>query len=140
VLRHALDHYGNGRWLQLTPEAERFLSETEELWPGNVREIEQLAARLGVSASSGPITPADLERLLDRETARPVSDPRPASGAPAGAGPGAGLTEYVENAEREFLRKALADNPGLSRAELAAKLRIGERTLYKKLVRHGLGG
>ncbi|HEX6853636.1 MAG TPA: hypothetical protein VF139_19725 [Candidatus Polarisedimenticolaceae bacterium] len=49
LLRHALDATEVGRWIELSSAAERWLVEVEYLWPGNVRQVEQLAAKLKIS-------------------------------------------------------------------------------------------
>jgi DNA-binding NtrC family response regulator len=132
LLRHALDATEEGRWIELSPAAERWLVEVEYLWPGNVRQIEQLAARLTIEGASRPLEADDLARLL------PIPSEASAPGTPA---PGdAGLPELLERSEREWLEKALRAHPDLTRRELAARLRISEPALYKKLKQHGLGG
>jgi transcriptional regulator of acetoin/glycerol metabolism len=61
------------------------------------------------------------------------------SDLPAPSGPK--LTQLadsvLETAEREALRTALAGHEG-NRRELAARLGVSERTLYRKLRRYGL--
>jgi DNA-binding NtrC family response regulator len=52
----------------------------------------------------------------------------------------AGLSALLDRSEKEWLEKALRAHPRLTRRELAAKLRISEPALYKKLKEHGLGG
>jgi transcriptional regulator with GAF, ATPase, and Fis domain len=149
ILRHCLDLSERGRWIELAPEAERWLRELDSAWPGNVRHLEQLAARLTTEAPAGPVTIADLERLLDGvdrapERAAASAAPTPAAAAPALAPAGldldAGLPRLLEEAERAWLAAALQRYPGLTRAELAARLKIGEATLYRKLSLYGLGG
>lgn len=132
LLRHALDATEEGRWIELSPGAERWLVEVEYLWPGNVRQVEQLAARLTIEGASRPLEADDLARLLPI----PSETPAPVAAAPMDAG----LPELLERSEREWLEKALRAYPDLTRRELAAKLRISEPALYKKLKQHGLGG
>ena len=45
----------------------------------------------------------------------------------------------MEDSERAWLQEALRRHPSLTRAELAAKLKISESALYKKLRAYGLG-
>jgi len=52
----------------------------------------------------------------------------------------AGLPRLLEEAERAWLETALRRYPDLTRAELAARLKISESTLFKKLRLYGLGG
>jgi transcriptional regulator with GAF, ATPase, and Fis domain len=56
---------GVGRWISLSPETEHFLSTLDFTWPGNVRHIEQLAARLTLEGGE-PVSSDRLESLLDR--------------------------------------------------------------------------
>ena len=128
LLRHALDQHPSGRWIEVSPEAERRLVALDFAWPGNVRHLEQLAARLSVDARS-PVEAADLLAQLDRREG-------PAAGSAADLS--SGLPALLEEAERTWLEKALAASPGLTRAELAARLKISESALYKKLRQYGL--
>jgi DNA-binding NtrC family response regulator len=50
-----------------------------------------------------------------------------------------GLPALLEDSERAWLGEALRRYPGLTRAELALKLKISESALYKKLRAYGLG-
>jgi transcriptional regulator with GAF, ATPase, and Fis domain len=132
LLRHALDQTDTGRWITLTPEAESHLSRLDFAWPGNVRHVEQLAARLTLEDSKQPVGSEALERLLDRT---------------AGGEPGAavrdlqaGLPAMLEDAEKASLEEALRRYPDITRAELAAILKISESALFKKLRQYGLGG
>ena len=112
-------------------QAERALIELDFAWPGNVRHLEQLAARLSMRGGAGAVGPAELLGLLDpRREAAP-------------AGPGArdlssGLPSLLEDAERGWLEQALRSYPDLTRAELAGRLKISESALYKKLRQYGL--
>ena len=152
LLRYHLDQTESGRWIEVSDEAIRHLVQLDTSWPDNVRQIRQLAARLAVEGGSGPVGPETVERLLGmrREPAR-LAVPA-VSGQPGGA---AGTTDAVtrveldldvdlptfrDDAERAYLAAKLRRHAGLTRAELAAKLGIGEATLFKKLRQHGLGG
>jgi transcriptional regulator with GAF, ATPase, and Fis domain len=139
LLRHCLDQHEAGRWIELTPESAAFLVGLPFAWPGNVRHIEQLAARLTMEGRRGPVSAADLVRLLGE---------RPAAGAPQGANDGEplpggleqGLPRLLQEAEKAWLAEALRRHPDLTRAALAEKLRISESALYKKLREYDLGG
>lgn len=135
LLRHALDQHDSGRWIDVADDAVPLLVEGTHSWPGNVREIEQLAARLVLERSGERVTRDDLQRHL-----QPFVEHRHGSGETADATAAGGLPELVDSAERTLLETALRQNPHLSRAQLAAKLRISERSLYKKLRVFGLGG
>jgi transcriptional regulator with GAF, ATPase, and Fis domain len=137
LLRHALDRYDAGRWIEISEAAAAFLAASDYPWSGNVREVEQLAARLLLEAKREPITPADLEAHLRH----PETLAAPPTYSPGSAGASAAaFPAMMEDAERAILEQALRANPGLSRAELAAKLQISERALYKKLRLFDLGG
>ncbi len=131
LLRHALDAIDAGRWIEIAPEAERWLAGLEFLWPGNVRHVEQLAARLALESFDHPVGIAGLAARLGTATAAAASPDLDLDD---------GLPALLERTEREWLARAIAGNPELTRRELAAKLKISEPTLYKKLKQHGLGG
>ena len=131
LLRDALDRTEEGRWVELSPEAERWLCALDHLWPGNVRQLEQLAARLTMQVRERPVDPQDLERILGTAVPTATADTgRVDDGLPA----------LLERSERDWLARSLAAYPGLTRRELAAKLKISEPALYKKLRQYGLGG
>ena len=134
LLRHSLDQSPAGRWTQLTPEATAYLQSLDFSWPGNMREIEHLAARLATEGLDRPATALDVKRLIDA----PVGD---GPDAERGGEPDldAGLPRLLEEAERAWIQEALHRYPDLSRADLAAKLRISEAALYRKLRRYRLG-
>jgi DNA-binding NtrC family response regulator len=138
LLRHCLDQHDDGRWITLDDVSNGFLVELDFTWPGNVRHLEQLAARLVLEAPEGPATPDLLERLLGQELARDASDD---DGQPADpADLERGLPALLAESERRWLEEALRRYPALSRAELARLLKISETTLFKKLRQHGFTG
>ena len=138
LLRYCLDRTESGRWIEVPAEVPAFLQQIESLWPGNVRHIEQLAARLVVEGGSGPVSVRDVERLLDKGGARARGD---GSGANRGEAPAtdSGLADHMEEAERSFLQEFIRGHSRLTRAEQARKLKIGEATLFKKLRQYGIG-
>ncbi len=134
LLQHCLDQTDAGRWVVLAPEAERALIELDFAWPGNVRHIEQLAARLAMEGRPGPFGPADLLRLLAPRAAKPADRAGPGGAANFEAG----LPKLLEESERGWLAQALRRYPKLTRGQLAAKLKISESLLYKKLRQYGI--
>jgi Nif-specific regulatory protein len=133
LLRHCLDQTESGRWVEISPEASRFLEQLDFSWPGNVRQVEQLAARLTVEGRRGLVSLDDLSRLLDLRPARAAK--------PAGAKDvdfEAGLPRLLEASERSWLEEALRRYPKLTRAQLASRLKISESLLYKKLRQYGI--
>ena len=139
LLRHCLEQHDDGRWIGFGDDVATFLTELDFTWPGNVRHLEQLAARLVLERPEGPAAPALLERLLGQDLARDVT---------ANGGPSApelsdlerGLPALLAESERLWLEEALRRYPALSRAELARLLKISETTLFKKLRQHGFTG
>ncbi len=94
-------------------------------FPGNVRELRNLLQQATLNCRDGIIRARDL-RL-------PAS-----SGAPAYAPPAANAARPLHEVERAHIQSLLAHHQG-HRARVAAALGITERTLYRKLKRHGLG-
>jgi transcriptional regulator with GAF, ATPase, and Fis domain len=135
LLRASLDQ-GGGRWIELSDDAMDYLGRLDFTWPGNVRHIEQLAARLLTDPPERAVKREDLERLLDGDATRKSS--RRTDGAPADLDLEDGLPMLLEESERHWLEEALRRFPAATRAELAARLRISESALYKKLRHHGL--
>ena len=139
LLRHCLDVYEAGRWIELSAEACEYLERLPFAWPGNVRHIEQLAARLTVEGLDRAVSAADVSRLLGDGVR---------GGTDSGEGPRAGTTadleqglpRLLEEAEKAWLEEAVRRYPDITRAALADKLRISESALYKKLRAYGLGG
>jgi DNA-binding NtrC family response regulator len=101
-----------------------------------VRHLEQLAARLTVRAEKGPVTRNELIRSLDVRSRPAASLETPSAGVSLEAG----LPALMEETEKAWLEEALKRYPGITRAMLAAKLKISESALYKKLSQYQLGG
>jgi transcriptional regulator with GAF, ATPase, and Fis domain len=137
LLAHCLRQYDAGRWIELTVEAERFLVELEFAWPGNVRHLEHLAARLALDRPELPVTPDQLRGLLDTMGTGDLPEPDRAEQTKASLE--MGLPALLVQEERKWLQEALNHHPDLTRADLAAKLKISEAALYKKLRAYGLG-
>lgn len=97
-------------------------------WPGNVRELESTVERLVVFSGTPEISAADVNRALG-------TDGKSSSGGPQGGS--LLLEEVVKIAEQGALIRALNAADG-NRAKAARLLGIARRTLYNKLVEHGL--
>ncbi|MGH7731780.1 MAG: sigma 54-interacting transcriptional regulator [Candidatus Eiseniibacteriota bacterium] len=136
LLRYCLDRRPSGRWIELAPDAIDFLRHRESRWPGNVREVEQLAARIvGEAATEGirPVSARDVERLLGSSNdSYGAAEDEPAAET--------GLKEQKESAERALITKTLRENPGVTRVQLAQKLGISVAALYVKLRKLGISG
>jgi transcriptional regulator with GAF, ATPase, and Fis domain len=135
LLTHCLQQHDAGRWIELTPEAIEFLINLEFAWPGNVRHLEQLAARLALDRPQDPVTPEDLRRFLDTATSGCGAENAQTRKATLELG----LPALLAQEERKWLQEALNLHPELTRADLAAKLKISEAALYKKLRMYELG-
>jgi len=98
---------------------------THNPWRGNVRELANALERAAILADSDEVTAADLG-------GSPLA-PLTSSAAPAATHEGT-----LEEIEREAIRAALAAMDG-HRRKAAERLGIGERTLYDKLKRYGMG-
>ncbi len=99
---------------------------TQARWDGNVRELRNLVESLVVLSTKQVIDVADLPpryRLPD-----------PASPAPGEAGP-----RTMEEIEREAILRTLEETGG-NRTQAAEILRIGLRTLQRKLKEYGVVG
>jgi len=133
LLGHCLKQYDSGRWIELSDDAVRFLCELDFAWPGNVRHLEHLAARLAMEQPNGPVDPEQLKRLLDTSASH--------GGEANGSRPNLeiGLPALLAQEEKKWLQEALNHHPNLTRAGLAAKLKISEAALYKKLKQYQLG-
>ncbi|HXV75388.1 MAG TPA: sigma-54-dependent Fis family transcriptional regulator [Candidatus Polarisedimenticolaceae bacterium] len=135
LLRHCLDQHDQGRWIEVSPDAERYLMELDFAWPGNVRHVEQMAARLALERFVEPVTVGDLESVIDadREAADDGEGSRPSERELE-----AGLPAFLAHAEKRWLVEALRRYSDLSKKELARKLNIGESTLHKKIRQYGI--
>jgi two-component system response regulator HydG len=114
------------RRLALDGQALQCLNEHD--FPGNVRELRNVLERAALLADGSQIERTHVERALDTGAA-PPQPASPVSGVAAiDLEPGSTLREV----ERAVLRSQLQAHQG-SRAELARKLGISERSLYRRL-------
>ncbi len=107
----------------LTPEARRALY--RYAWPGNVRELKNCIEAMVVTARGDVLDAADL--------------PPHVAAAPAPAGETTGILPGMpmDDVERIHITATLEMTRG-NREEAARLLKIGERTLYRKLDKYGL--
>ncbi len=132
LLTHCLEQVASGRWIELGGDGARFLRELDFAWPGNVRHLEHLAARLAMEGLEGAVGASEMLRLLDVTPSR-------AEPVEAKVSLEIGLPALLAQEEKKWLQEALAHHPDLTRAGLAAKLKISEAALYKKLKQYQLG-
>jgi len=119
-------------------------------WPGNVRELEHLIERAVILSPSPVIdtalylsgTGSNVAPTTPAPSPKPpvaLSDPL-AIAPPAAASGDFKLKDSFATAERELIRRALADTAGVigGRKGAAARLGIKRQTLQSKLKKHGL--
>ena len=108
----------------ITADARAVLSRYN--WPGNVRELKNCIESMVVVSRHDML---DMDDLPGNIRSKELALAAPTVGTLAGMS--------LEDAERELIRQTLALTRG-NRQETAKILRIGERTLYRKLERYGL--
>lgn len=107
----------------VTPEARRILY--RYAWPGNVRELKNCIEAMVVTARGQALDVADIPPYIN------------VAPAPAGDGVEIAPGMSMEDAERIHILRTLEMTRG-NREEAARVLKIGERTLYRKLDKFGL--
>jgi DNA-binding NtrC family response regulator len=112
----------------LTPETSAILKAYP--WPGNVRELENVLERASAFASEDFLQPDDLPLDLQQRTIQAAS---PASATSTAGFGGIPLEELERRAIVETLRQC-DDN----KAAAARILGIAEKSIYNKMLRHGL--
>ena len=122
-----LDRVAPQRRLSLSADTQELLKRYP--FPGNVRELRNVLERAALLADGHSIEPAHVERALDAGVALSLVDLPSTKPAPAGA---SALGSSLRSVERATLQAQLKAHQG-SRAELAQKLGISERSLYRKL-------
>lgn len=142
LLAHALlTRVAHGRTLSLSPLAlERLVAHP---FPGNIRELRNVLERATLLCDGEVVERHHIERALstDARSARHAHAPPSVMPPPSAQAPqtGAGETRSLQELERQLLMDHLKHHQG-SRAELAAKLGISTRSLYRKLKSIGMPG
>ena len=107
----------------ITPAARAVLERCA--WPGNVRELKNTIESMVVIAGSETLDVADIPPgMTSGEAGAPAPEPSLAG-------------RSLEEIEKEAIVQTL-ELTGGNREETAARLGIGERTLYRKLEKYGL--
>jgi len=106
----------------ISPEASKALTRYD--WPGNVRELKNCIESMVVVTKDSTL---GVDDLPDHITPGRLALPAPPSLA--------GMS--LQQAERELIRATIAECGG-NRKEAAKRLKIGERTLYRKINQYGL--
>ena len=99
-------------------------------FPGNVRELRNVLERATLLADGASIETLHVERALGTDS--PSPGPRAPVAEPLDARPEPAAQTSLRSVERAALQAQLQAHRG-SRAELARKLGISERSLYRKL-------
>lgn len=99
-------------------------------FPGNVRELRNVLERAALLADGASIEAVHIERALGADT--PPTAARASVAAPHRRLPVPAVDTSLRSLERAALQEQLKLHRG-SRAELARKLGISERSLYRKL-------
>jgi DNA-binding NtrC family response regulator len=124
-LNHSARHMGGSSNLRLEPAALDLL--LNYTWPGNIRELENAMLRASTLVDDGGSVGPDLI----------VESPAPDDSAPS-----AGVAPHEIVPLRVMERNAIAaalEACGGNRSEAAHKLGIGEKTIYNKIKKYGLG-
>jgi two-component system nitrogen regulation response regulator NtrX len=95
-------------------------------WPGNVRELANAVERLTIIGDAGPVTAAEIDRMLG-----PAAPPTPAPQADMG------LSAALDRYERDLIEHALSEAHG-NVAEAARRLETDRANLYRRMRRLGL--
>jgi DNA-binding NtrC family response regulator len=122
------------RKLSLSPEALQLLS--TYAFPGNVRELRNVLERASLMCDGEVIQPEHLAEEIREPTHSPAAGTGQGSGT---AFPSAALPALLEleEVQRQALISAVRTHQG-SRRELANRLGLSERTLYRRLRELGL--
>ncbi len=113
---------------QITTEAMNYLKSAD--WPGNVRELQNIIETAVILATTDTIELADLSPEFQRTAppSIPISDDISDAVGKVGMA--------MEDIEKEAIRKTLAETGG-NKKRAAQMLKIGLRTLYRKLESYG---
>jgi DNA-binding NtrC family response regulator len=126
LARHFLERLNEGAEepFELTPEAEVLLKAYD--WPGNVRELENALERASVLSRGRRLEPEALpDRLREPPARRLVEDAPPPN-------------PTMEVVERAYIQWVLLAEEG-NKTRAAEVLGIDPSTLYRKIIRYGLG-
>lgn len=108
---------------EVDPEVRRALSRYS--WPGNVRELKNCVEAMVVTSGDGKLGPNDIPPHIALAPSRAAAGEEIVPGMP------------MDEVERIHIRRTLEMTAG-NREEAARLLKIGERTLYRKLDKYGL--
>jgi DNA-binding NtrC family response regulator len=118
-----LGRFPPGQGKALTPEARERLG--AYTFPGNIRELRNILERAAILADDTEIRPEHLTELSEQRTGVRAT-PGPSMPLPAELRP-------LQEVEDRYLPWAAAYAGGMDRGELATRLGLSERTLYRRL-------
>jgi DNA-binding NtrC family response regulator len=130
LIESLLERVAPGRRLTVSQPAMRALAAYP--FPGNVRELRNVLERASLMCDGEEIGLPH----LDEEVCRGCAGGAPAAGMPALAATGEPSLD-LDEAQRQALLRAVRGHRG-SRQELARRLGISERTLYRRLRAFGI--
>jgi transcriptional regulator with GAF, ATPase, and Fis domain len=140
LARHFLTHEEGASVAELAPAVEAFLVERE--YPGNVRDLKQLMARMACRhAGPGPLTPGDIplsERPTSHVTGGWHQDPALAAAVSKAVVAGAELRPLKEAVADLAVAAALRADAG-SVALAARRLSVSDRAIQLRLASHRSG-
>ncbi|SDP39622.1 transcriptional regulator, propionate catabolism operon regulatory protein [Ralstonia sp. 25mfcol4.1] len=115
------------------------------IWPGNIRELENVTERIAVLVAGTDLTPAALQRELQAAVPElfsghdmavlqppPTDIPEPGGAGPAGVAGTQSLAGVAKASQAEHIRRVLAECGG-NRAAACAQLGISATTLWRRL-------
>jgi two-component system nitrogen regulation response regulator NtrX len=117
LYRHFLDIFarqGGRQTTEIMPEAMEFLVQYD--YPGNVRELKNIAERISIYIDRPQARVADIKPLLPRPGIQPITQ----------------LKEAVDNFEADYIKRVIDACEG-NMAEAARKLGLERSHLYKKI-------
>ncbi|WP_067933320.1 sigma-54 interaction domain-containing protein [Alicyclobacillus kakegawensis] len=143
LFREAVDRYARRFGISpmtVTQEALRWIESLP--WPGNIRQLENVAQRVVLLSDSSVITPHAVRQAMEEPTweAGAQREMAPPPGAsvrqPARLPPGQTLKELLEEYERHILEQVSSSHA--STYAMAKALGISQSSVVRKLQRYGM--
>jgi DNA-binding NtrC family response regulator len=130
LISHILGRHPTAKEKKITQVSPRVLDQMLAYhWPGNIRELENILERAVVKSQAEVVEEVDLppapQRVLDVHYSA-TNGTREVS-----------LKEWLLNSEKDYLRGLLIKHKG-SISSTAHEAKVDNKTLYRKMKRHGL--
>jgi DNA-binding NtrC family response regulator len=119
----------------LGPETMKCLLDYD--WPGNIRELENTIERVVVSLEGPDVSPADLPEHVGRQSGTDGAPPSPRTIEELKQRTREIRQKAVEDVEREFVVRALAENNG-SVAQAARAVGMQRTNFYRLINKYGI--